>query len=236
MLEIDLELAGCRLLDDGVDRQVLRVRGVTDVLEQGAVFGKVVEAVHALAVRTGGCADRRQHSVVPVGAGLQQVELEFKRDDGIEVASGEGLGDAGKRVSAIETQRFVFRREAAQQHLRGRPAGPWHPRQRARHRPEISVAIARFDVQAGFRDLAPPDVEPVDRHRKVHAFLEGLLQAVGRGPLAAHDTVRIDKQELHGLQVRIGGHEGFVFFDVRQFVERCKVGRMGERQFRTGCC
>jgi hypothetical protein len=51
----------------------------------------------------------------------------------------------------------------------------------------------------------------VQRHREIDAFLEGLLQRISGRPLAAHDAVRVDQQELDGFDIGMFLDEGAVF-------------------------
>ncbi len=211
VLQIDLELAGRSFLDDRVDRQALRVRRVADHVEEVGMFGQIVEPVHAQPVRPGGGADGTGHPVGPFGLRIEQIEFQFESDHG-EEAPGVDLGDLPLQdLPRVGHVGLALRGEGLEQHLRGLALGPGHDGERSARRTAIAVLIAGLDVQPRLDHLATPHVETVQRHGEIDAFLESLLQRIARRPFAAHDAVRIDQQELDGLDVGMFLDEGAVF-------------------------
>ena len=200
MQEVDLHLRRTILVDQRVDRDILVLAELVDIVEQRVEFIDGCDAV-GLAAGFGAAraADRRLERIVRVDVGLDQVELEFGCDHRIPALLRIEIEHMPQHLARRHPHAPAVGVEAVVDHLRSRLRRPRHPPHRARVGLEDDVDLGGAHRRGGVVGIIAGHGLQEDALRQTHALVA--LELLGGHHLATRDAGHVRDNGLHFLDV-----------------------------------
>ena len=127
VIEVDLALGDAFLVDQAVDRDLLLLAEIVDVLEQRIELVDRVDAVGLTpGLRAAGLSGGRLQRIVGIEVLLGEIEFQLRRDDRLPVAGGVFGENVLQHLARRDGDRASLAVIAVADHLRGRLLIPGH--------------------------------------------------------------------------------------------------------------
>ena len=203
MLEIDLELAGTRLLHDRVDRQALNLADAVDVVDEGRQRVHLLEAEGERPARIVGETLGGVEHGGPVGRPPRDIELELHGGDG-------GVARAREMLDLIDQDRTgVDLILAVDGHhgLRMSAVADGDRHQRLAQKMAVVIAVAGLPQAARLLHAIAERIHDENRGRHHQAVLGDAEQVRPANAFAAGNAIHVEQNDVDPLHPRIGVEE-----------------------------
>ena len=200
MQEVDLHLRRTILVDQRVDRDVLILAELIDIVEQRVEFIDSCDAVGlAAGFGTARAADRRLERIVRIDVRLDEVELELGCDHRFPALLRIEIEHMPQHLARRHLHAPTVGVEAVVDHLRCGLRGPRYPPHRARVGLEDDVDLGGTHRCRGVVGIIAGHGLQEDALRQAHALVA--LELLGGHHLAARDAGHVGDDGLHFLDV-----------------------------------